>query len=284
MSIFITYFLFMLPPLIFMIWAQARVSSAYNKYSRVRNMSGLTGVQAAQTLLEHSGLRDVKIEGTKGKLTDHYDPRHKALRLSADVARIPSVAALGIVAHEVGHAIQHKMGYAPLKLRSALIPAASLGSRLGFICVILGIILLAFNVAFGETLAWVGVYLFGAAVLFALPPDINCGTFSKEEGEIDWRLPAVDIWRRVRAFNPWPGCHTRWRGKSLKIIEAVPLDEEKTSKAGQVVALTKDGFGVGTGDGVLGILKVQLEGKRAMSAAEFLRGQREFIGAVLPLP
>lgn len=183
MSIFITYFLFMLPPLIFMIWAQARVSSAYNKYSRVRNMSGLTGAQAAQTLLEHSGLRDVKIEGTKGKLTDHYDPRHKTLRLSADVARIPSVAALGIVAHEVGHAIQHKMGYAPLKLRSALIPAASLGSRLGFICVILGIILLAFNVAFGETLAWVGVYLFGAAVLFALvtlPVEYNASSRARQ--------------------------------------------------------------------------------------------------------
>lgn len=144
-------------------------------------------------------------------------------------------------------------------------------------------------------LSWLGARLLGEVLvgwtrgeLTPRPQDESgasyCGTFSKEEGEIDWRLPAVDIWRRVRAFNPWPGCHTRWRGKSLKIIEAVPLDEEKTSKAGQVVALTREGFGVGTGDGVLGILKVQLEGKRAMSAAEFLRGQREFVGAVLPLP
>jgi methionyl-tRNA formyltransferase len=110
-----------------------------------------------------------------------------------------------------------------------------------------------------------------------------CGPITKEEGEIDWRLPAVDIWRRVRAFNPWPGCYTRWRGKSLKIIEAAPLNEASTAKAGEVVALSsKSGFGVCTGDGVLGVLKVQLEGRRAMSAGEFLRGQREFIGVVLP--
>ena len=183
MNIFLTYFLFMLPPLIFMIWAQFRVSSSYNRYSKVRNMSGLTGAQAAQTLLEHNGLGDVKLEGTKGKLTDHYDPRHKVLRLSADVAKVPSVAALGIAAHEVGHAVQHKVGYGPLKLRSALVPVAGLGSRLGVICVILGIILLAFNVAFGETLAWVGVWLFGAAVLFALvtlPVEFNASNRARQ--------------------------------------------------------------------------------------------------------
>jgi Zn-dependent membrane protease YugP len=183
MNIFLTYFLFMLPPLIFMIWAQARVSSSYNRYSRVRNMSGLTGAQAAQTLLEHNGLGDVKLEGIKGKLTDHYDPRHKVLRLSADVAKVPSVAALGIAAHEVGHAVQHKVGYGPLKLRSALVPVAGLGSRLGVICVILGVILLAFNVAFGETLAWVGVWLFAAAVLFALvtlPVEFNASNRARQ--------------------------------------------------------------------------------------------------------
>jgi Zn-dependent membrane protease YugP len=182
MGIFM-YFLFMLPPLIFMIWAQSRVSSAYNKYSKVRNMSGLTGVQAAQTLLEHNGLRDIKVEGIKGKLTDHYDPKHKVLRLSADVARLPSVAALGIVAHEIGHAVQDKMGYAPLRIRSALVPAANLGSRFGLICVILGLILFAFNFAFGETLAWVGVWLFAAAVLFALvtlPVEYNASNRARQ--------------------------------------------------------------------------------------------------------
>ncbi|TET66479.1 MAG: methionyl-tRNA formyltransferase [Dehalococcoidia bacterium] len=112
---------------------------------------------------------------------------------------------------------------------------------------------------------------------------------TKEEGEIDWHLPAIDIWRRVRAFHPWPGCYTRWRGRQLKIIEAVPLPQESPLDAGQVVGLTpvrggtKAAFGVGTGDGMLGVLEVQLEGKRAISAAEFLRGQRQFIGAILPL-
>ncbi len=108
-------------------------------------------------------------------------------------------------------------------------------------------------------------------------------TLSKQEGEVDWHQSAVEIWRRVRAFYPWPGCYTRWQGKQLKIIEVTPLPEEKGLKIGQVVVLDKAGtvFGVNTGEGVLGILKVQLEGKRAMSAGEFLRGQRQLIGAVL---
>ena len=111
-----------------------------------------------------------------------------------------------------------------------------------------------------------------------------CGQVTKEEGEIDWSLPAVEIWRRVRAFHPWPGCYTRWQGRQLKIIEAVPLPGEGTLEAGQVVAVDRGGavLGVNTGDGVLGILGVQLEGKRAMSADEFVRGQRRLIGASLP--
>ena len=116
-----------------------------------------------------------------------------------------------------------------------------------------------------------------------------CGSISKEEGEIDWHLPAVALWRRVRAFYPWPGCYTRWQGKQLKIIEAVPLPEAGTPEAGRVVALSpvagesKAAFGVYTGGGILGVLAVQLEGKRAMSAAEFLKGQRQFVGATLPV-
>ena len=114
------------------------------------------------------------------------------------------------------------------------------------------------------------------------------GSISKGEGEVDWRLPAIDIWRRVRALQPWPGCYTRWQGRQLKIIEAVPLPAVRTLELGQVVALTsateaKAAFGVSTGEGIFGVLKVQLEGKRAMSAAEFLRGQRQFIGVILPL-
>lgn len=114
-----------------------------------------------------------------------------------------------------------------------------------------------------------------------------CQPIGKDEGEIDWKLPAVELWRRVRAFYPWPGCYTSWRGKTLKVIEARPLIAETTveaptsAKPGEVVPL-EPGFGIGTGDGVLNVLRVQLEGKQALAAAEFLRGQRDFIGAELP--
>lgn len=108
------------------------------------------------------------------------------------------------------------------------------------------------------------------------------GVLAKQDGEIDWRLPALALWRQVRAFQPWPGCYTWWQGKQLKIIEAVPLTGERGGEVGQVIALDKAvaAFGVTTGDGVLGVNQLQMEGKRVMSAAEFLRGQRQFIGSV----
>ncbi len=107
---------------------------------------------------------------------------------------------------------------------------------------------------------------------------------NKEEGEIDWSLPALNIWRRVRAFNPWPGCYTTWRGKQVKIIAAEALPEERSPGAGKVIALPgREGeLGIGTGEGVLGVFQLQLQGKRAVSAAEFLRGQRDFLGDELP--
>ncbi len=111
-----------------------------------------------------------------------------------------------------------------------------------------------------------------------------CGVIKKEQGEVDWHLPAVEIWRRIRAFYPWPGCYTRWQGRQLKLLEAEPLPGRENLESGQVVALDKEGtaFGVGTSGGVLGVLRLQLEGKQAMPAADFLRGQRQFIGARLP--
>ena len=114
------------------------------------------------------------------------------------------------------------------------------------------------------------------------------GSFEKKDGEIDWMKPAQEIWRRVRAFQPWPGCYTTWLGKQLKIIEAVPLSASTDQKPGEVVALpdvagkTQPAFGVGTGGGVLGILRLQIEGKQAMPSDDFLRGQRQLIGAILP--
>jgi methionyl-tRNA formyltransferase len=113
-----------------------------------------------------------------------------------------------------------------------------------------------------------------------------CGAITRDEVEIDWHLPAIDIWRRVRAFQPWPGCYTKWRGRQLKIIEAVPLPGEGVPGRVVVLSPTADrpgmAFGIGSGEGILGVCRVQLEGKRAMPAAEFIRGQRQFIGATLP--
>ncbi len=107
---------------------------------------------------------------------------------------------------------------------------------------------------------------------------------SKSEGEIDWSLPAVEIWRKVRAFYPWPGCYTLWQGKQLKITQAVALPPDNTIKMGRVTVMDRPdtAFGVGTGNGLLGVVKVQLEGKREMPTAEFLRGQKEFPGTILP--
>jgi methionyl-tRNA formyltransferase len=107
---------------------------------------------------------------------------------------------------------------------------------------------------------------------------------NKGDGEMDWQLPAVELWRRVRAFNPWPGCYARWRGKRLKISRAVPLQGDKPGEPGKVIALSPPApaaVGVETGGGILGLLGVQLEGKREMSADEFVRGQRDFIGSSL---
>jgi methionyl-tRNA formyltransferase len=110
---------------------------------------------------------------------------------------------------------------------------------------------------------------------------------TKEEGMINWELPAIDIWRQVRAHQPWPGAYTYWQQKQLKIIEAIPLSAQASSETGKVVALLSDqmqsgaGFGIVTGNGFLGVLKVQIEGKRAITAGEFVRGQRDFIGTIL---
>jgi methionyl-tRNA formyltransferase len=109
------------------------------------------------------------------------------------------------------------------------------------------------------------------------------GQMSKQDGEIDWKMPAVDIWRRVRAYNPWPGCYTRWNGKQLKILKAEPVIVKEDTPPGKVVKLSnKHVLGIGTGDGVLAVSEVQLEGKKAVPAKDFIQGQREFIGTVLP--
>src|SRR4030042_7160577 len=129
------WFLVMIPPFIFMIYAQMKVSSTFNKYSKMANSQGVTGIEAAERLLRANDLSNIKVEGVKSRLGDPYDPGKKGLGLSPAVANTPSVAALGIVAHEVGHAVQDKAGYAFLRFRTSLVPAANLGSTLGYIFV-----------------------------------------------------------------------------------------------------------------------------------------------------
>jgi Zn-dependent membrane protease YugP len=177
------WFAFMIPPLIFMIYAQAKVNSAFNKFSKVANSQRITGSQAAEKLLQSNGLGNVKVEEIKTRLGDHYDPSKKVLRLSPAVANTPSVAALGIVAHEVGHAVQDQVGYGYMKFRTSLVPAANLGSTLGYVFVFLGFLLAMFGAAFGMTVVWAGVFLFSLAVLFSLvtlPVEYNASNRARQ--------------------------------------------------------------------------------------------------------
>jgi len=157
-----SYLLFMVPAFLLLFIAQVRVSRAYSKWGRIRNSHGLTGADAATRLLAYGGLGDVRLEGIRGQLTDHYDPRSNTLRLSAGVAQAPSVAALAISAHEIGHALQDREGYGPLRLRAALVPAANIGSTLGWILIMIGLFLQMVPVA------WLGVGAFGLGAVFAL--------------------------------------------------------------------------------------------------------------------
>ncbi|WP_420630067.1 zinc metallopeptidase [Candidatus Leptofilum sp.] len=156
------YLLFALPGLLLGFWAQSRVKRSFNKYAKVRTAMNVTGAEVARRLLDAQGLYDVQVEETQGFLSDHYDPRGKVLRLSPDVYRTPSIAAAGVAAHEMGHALQDAGGYFPLQIRSTLVPAAQFGSSLAP-WLFIGGLLLNFT-----GLAWVGVIMFAAAVLFTL--------------------------------------------------------------------------------------------------------------------
>ena len=160
--------------LILSLWASSRVKSTYAKYSRVRSMSGMTGADAAARILHAAGIYDVQIQHVSGNLTDHYDPRNKTLNLSDSVYGSPSVAAVGVAAHECGHAIQDAKSYAPLKIRGAFVPVANLGSGLSMPLILIGLI-------FGANSQWailvdIGIILFSLAVLFqliTLPVEFN---------------------------------------------------------------------------------------------------------------
>jgi uncharacterized protein len=156
------YLLFSLPALLLGFWAQMKVQSSINKYSRVPNMSGLRGADVARRILDFNGLGDVRVEQTNGFLSDHYDPRSRTLRLSPQVYASNSVAAAGIAAHETGHALQHAEGYMPLQIRSAIVPVVQIGSWLGPIIFIAGLLFM------GTTVAWIGLGLFAATAAFTI--------------------------------------------------------------------------------------------------------------------
>ncbi|NTV35353.1 MAG: zinc metallopeptidase [Anaerolineaceae bacterium] len=173
------YLLISLPALLLGLYAQFKVKSAFEKFSKVRSYLGLSGADIARKMLDSNGLSNVKIEEVNGFLSDHYDPRAKVLRLSSDVYRSNSVAAAGVAAHESGHALQDALGYTPLKFRSAMVPTVQIGSWLGPIIFFIGLI---FASSFGTTMAWIGLGLFAATAVFALitlPVEIDASRRAK---------------------------------------------------------------------------------------------------------
>lgn len=158
------YILFSLPALLLGMWAQAKVRSAFSRYSRVRSNVGMSGAEVARSMLDSNGLQNVRVEETRGMLSDHYDPTSRTLRLSADVYRSNSIAAAGVAAHEAGHALQHKQGYFFLQFRSLMVPTVQLGSWLGPIIFMIGMFIQS---TLGTQIATIGLILFAATAVFA---------------------------------------------------------------------------------------------------------------------
>lgn len=166
-------FIILLPAIVLAMYAQSKVSSTFNKYLRIRSSYGYTGYEVARRLLDYHGLNDVPIELIPGRLSDHYDPRTRVLRLSRDVYESNSIASVGVAAHECGHAVQHQEGYAPLVVRNAIAPIASFGSQTAWFFVIAGIVISSLN------LINIGILLFAAAVAFqiiTLPVEFNASS------------------------------------------------------------------------------------------------------------
>ncbi len=171
------YWMMMAPVLILSLVATVKVKSTFNKYSKVMSASGMTGADVAAELLRRNGLTNIAVTETGGFLSDHYDPAKKVIRLSPDVYRSNSVAAIGVAAHETGHAIQHAKAYSPLALRNTMVPVASIGSSLSWIIIFAGFILGFMG------LVKVGIVLFSAVVLFqliTLPVEFNASSRAKE--------------------------------------------------------------------------------------------------------
>lgn len=164
------YWMLLVPAMLIALWAQVRVSSTFRRYSKVRAFGGYTGAQAAEAVLRANGVYGVSIQRVRGNLTDHYDPRSNVIRLSDSVYGSNSVAAIGVAAHEAGHAVQYAVGYQPIKLRAAMIPVCNVGSQLSILFIILGFLF------YIEPLFAIGILLFSLAVavqLVTLPVEFN---------------------------------------------------------------------------------------------------------------
>ncbi len=173
----ISYLLYMLPAILFGFIVQMYVNSRFKKWSNIPNQSGLTGVDVANRIADRMGLYDLQLRGVRGQMTDHYDPRNNVLSLSRNVAQEASVAAMAITAHELGHAQQDQEDYLPMKIRSALVPAVNIGTSLGWILILLGLLLEIGN------LAWLGVFAFSAGAIFALatlPVELNASKRARQ--------------------------------------------------------------------------------------------------------
>ena len=182
-----TYLVFIVPALLISLWAQFKVSSSFSKYSKVRNMRGLTGAQTSEYILRSYGVTGVRIEHISGELTDHYDPTSNVIRLSDAVYNATTVSAIGVAAHETGHALQYAQGYAPIKLRAAVIPASRIGSLASWPLLLIGII---FSM---RPLIWLGIAFFALATLFqvlTLPVEFNASSRA---------LKAIDQWNILSA-------------------------------------------------------------------------------------
>jgi len=191
-------FILLIPAIILAAWAQIQVSSTFSKYSKYRSSLGMTGAQVARMLLDSAGLYNVKIEMISGALTDHYDPRSKVVRLSKTTYSSESVAAVGVIAHEIGHAIQHQEKYVPLVLRNTIVPIASIGSSLSWVIFIMG--LLFFNPA----LIRFGIILFSLAVLFTiltLPVELDASKRALRMLRNNLLLPDKEVTAAKKVLN-----------------------------------------------------------------------------------
>ena len=189
-----TYLVIVLPCLILSMWASSSVNSTFKKYSKINSIRRLTGAEAAQRVLAANGVRGVRIERVSGNLTDHYDPKTNVIRLSDSVHSSTSVAAIGVAAHEAGHAVQYAQGYAPIKLRAAIIPITNIGSKIAMPLILAGI-LFSFFGSFSSTLVYLGIAAFSLSLVFqlvTLPVEFNASRRAIETIESSGLLTAEE--------------------------------------------------------------------------------------------